>query len=585
MVKEWDLARLDIAKAIHKVTADWDAELELTDILGLLVRPPENIRGDFAFPCFRFAKTKRLAPPKIAEELAVALADCQSVYIEKVSAAGAFCNFDISLSAFAKNYFPQITTEEYFSAPKANVSKQKIMVEFSQPNTHKEFHVGHARNFCLGDSIVRILRYLGHDVYAVNYPGDEGTHIAKCLWFIEREKRTAPGKNKGEWLGKMYVEANQYLDSLEKEEQKTCNEEISKVLQAIESKSGELYEKWRETRQWSLDMFEEVYAKMDVHFDRYFFESEVSEESQKLVDEYLAKGVFVEDDGAVGVDFKEEKLGFMIVRKRDGNTLYATKDLVLAKRKFEEFDIDTSVYVVASEQNMHFKQVFRTLERMGFEQAKNCYHLSYGMVTLPDGKMSSRKGNTVSFKDLDVNLGSELQTVLQKYSGRWSDEEIQECQRRLSVGAIRYGMLATDPVKDVVFSMKDWLSFEGNSGPYLMYTYARTCSIADKAKEISILPSLAGFETLEGDEVRDLVKYMHDFNRVVVGSAEQYKPSVLCHFLYDACKSFNRFYAHHSIIKADTAEQGRDRLALVLAFSNVLHHGLNLLGITPPERM
>ena len=245
----------------------------------------------------------------------------------------------------------------------------------------------------------------------------------------------------------------------------------------------------------------------------------------------MKKGVFKEDDGAIGIDLKDKKAGFLILRKRDGNTLYATKDLALARRKFDEYSIDRSIYVVASEQNLHFKQVFLTLDAMGFEQASQCYHLSYGMVTLPDGKMSSRKGNVIVFNELRDRLSSELDKPLSKYKDEWSEDEINDVKHKLSVGAIRYGMLCSDPVKDIVFDFKNWTSFEGNTGPYLMYSYARTKSILRKASEAALkarISNEANFETLEE---RELLNYINDFNNVIWQSTNSYKPSTLCHFL------------------------------------------------------
>src|SRR5690606_20369444 len=227
-------------------------------------------------------------------------------------------------------------------------------------------------------AMARMFRHLGYDVLGVNYFGDEGTHIAKVLWYINRTKAEAPQDGRGVWLGKQYVEANRLLSDATPEERASYDKEVGEVLSQIESKQGPVYEQWLETRQWSLDDFDKIYEWFHVSFDELFYESQVSEESQAIVDEYLKKGVFVEDDGAIGVDLSDYKLGFMIARKRDGNTLYATKDLALARLKFGKYKIDRSIYVVADEQNHHFKQVFKTLDLMGFEQAQKCFHLSYG---------------------------------------------------------------------------------------------------------------------------------------------------------------------------------------------------------------
>ena len=265
----------------------------------------------------------------------------------------------------------------------------------------------------------------------VNYIGDEGAHIAKCLWYIHKFNHKAPAENRGEWLGEMYSKASMALEDAPKDQLPALNAEISAVLRAIESKQGPIFEEWKETREWSLADFDEIYRWIDARFDHFFYESDVSEESQEIVDEYLKSGVFANSDGAVGLDLKEEKLGFVIVRKTDGNTTYATKDLALARVKFRQYQIKKSIYVVASEQNLHFKQVFRTLEKMGFSEAKDCFHLSYGMVVLPDGKMSSRKGNIIKFRELRERMEQEMDKNLEKYRGEWSEAEIADIRRKL----------------------------------------------------------------------------------------------------------------------------------------------------------
>ena len=406
----------------------------------------------------------------------------------------------------------------------------------------------------------------------------------------ETGKTPALGEDKGAWLGNVYVEATKTLDSLTGEALVKAEQEISAILAGIESKTGPWYDLWKQTRDWSLDAYREIYKWVGAEFDRDFYESEVSSESQAIVDEYLKKGVFKLDQGAVGADLSDYKLGFMLARKRDGNTLYATKDLALARRKFDEFKIDRSIYVVASEQNHHFKQVFKTLELMGFPQASKCYHLSYGMVVLPDGKMSSRAGNTVPFMRLKDSILEELHIILAKYKGEWSEDEINETAKRLCIGALKYGMLQADPTREIVFDLKNWLSFEGNTGPYLMYSYARTMSIVRKAEEAGHRPwsqadaARASFN-LSAQSEHDLLRFIYDFNTVVQDATEQCRPNHLANHLYYMCKAFNRFYSDVPVLKAESAETIKDRLTLILCFAMTLKQGLKLLGITPPERM
>lgn len=553
---------------------------------GMMERPPEAHMGDYALPCFRLAKELKRKPPEIAQALSAALEAMNSPWIEKLSCLGPFLNITVRAGTLAADLLPRLTEGSYFKqllegAP----ARPRVMIEYSQPNTHKVFHVGHMRNVALGDCLGRLYEFCGYPVIMANYIGDEGAHIAKCLWYIEKKGLKAPASQRGAWLGQMYVEAVQALETSDPSLQAQQQAEVSQILRAIESKEGPTYDFWLASRQWSLDDFDAIYGWIGARFDQVFCESEVSEESQKIVEEFLQKGVFVNSEGAIGLDLKEEKLGFVIVRKSDGNTTYATKDLALARRKFAQYNIEKSIYVVASEQNLHFKQVFRTLEKMGFSQAKDCFHLSYGMVVLPEGKMSSRKGNVITFEELRDRLGAELDKNLEKYRGTWPDAELDIIRQRLAVGAIRYGMICSDPVKDIVFDLADWLSFEGNTGPYLMYSYARTQSILRKAQEQGFSAKEADFETLQTPEERELLRYLSDLNHVIHQSCELNRPSILCHHLFDTCKVYNRLLAQVSILKADTAPLRSARLSLLDAFSSGLKQGLNLLGIEPPERM
>lgn len=589
----YDAVKWNLSSLLHQALlalAEGDAKTlgaSEEQIFKTLERPPESHLGDYAFPCFRFAKALRRKPPEIAEQLAKALQNDAKDWVSEAAVVGAFLNLRMQPTKVAEILVEQIQSQAYFKRVQQYwlTQPRKVMVEYSQPNTHKVFHVGHMRNVALGDSLGRIYEYCGYPVTFVNYIGDEGAHIAKCIWYIRRSAATVPSTDRGEWLGKMYVQACHLLEDASPEEKLVYDQEVSAVLREIESKSGEAYQFWVESRQWSLADFKEIYDWTGARFDHYFYESEVSEESQQIVDEYLEKAVFKEDDGAIGIDLKAEKLGFLIVRKRDGNTTYGTKDLALARRKYDEFDIDRSIYVVGSEQNLHFKQVFKTLEKMGFEKAKDCYHLSYGMVVLPSGKMSSRKGNVIEFHQMRSELDQALASQLEKYRGDWSDADIDQTKHKLAVGAIRYGMICSDPVKDIVFDIKNWLSFEGDTGPYLMYSYARTLSILARAKQDGIEIDYTQLDAIHEQDEIDLLRYLNDFNTAVIQSCELDKPSVLAHYLFDMCKVYNRFIAHLSVLKAPSDEARNVRLALLDCFAKVLRQGLNLLGIEAPERM
>lgn len=590
--KELDPVRSELAKKIHKKLKDefQVEELTETEIFRLLEKPPEPSLGDFAFPCFRFAKAMRKSPSAIAETLSQLFTekDCKP-WIQEVKAVAAFLNFFIDKTQLAKTLLPNIISENYF-APKTtrnHHSKKHVMIEFSQPNTHKEFHIGHVRNVCLGDSLCRLYRYLGYNLIAANYLGDEGTHVAKCLWQVLELGDGAPEseENKAYWYGQRYIEASKLLKEASPQDKVAYEKKISSILADLEAKRGHVYEVFQKSRLECIEDFKKIYAWMDVHFDHYFYESEVSEEAQSIVDEFVQKGLFKESEGAIGINMEEFKLGFFMARKTDGSTPYITKDLALARRKFEDFHIAHSIYVVGSEQNFHFQQLFKALELMGFKEAKDCYHLSYAHVKLAEGKMSSRTGNVLSLNFLRDNLLSELDPYLEKYKKHWSEEELTKTADQLAVGAIKYGMLSSDPAKEIVFDLSAWTSFEGNTGPYLMYSYARTCSILGKAKEQELKASFENLDRIQHPYAHELLRFIYDFNEIVKQSAEHYKPSILANYLYNMCKSFNRFYAEVPILKAPTEEERGALISLLEAFSVTLKKGLNLLGISAPEKM
>jgi arginyl-tRNA synthetase len=592
----YDPAKCSLAETVFdaflKISNGNAFELTVVDFFKGLELPKDKAMGDYALPTFKFAKLVGKNPNEFATLLKTEIENAKNSWVLKIELKGAFLNIFTNQDNVANVLIPEILKGTWFTKIKdvSENSKTKVMIEYSQPNTHKEFHVGHGRNVCLGDSLCRLYDYNGYTVSRVNYIGDEGTHIAKCLWGVKNytgEALTDAIKNKAEWLGARYVEANNKLKDAEADADLKAKyqSEISAIHHEIESKSGPQYDLWVKTRQYCLDDFNAIYKWLDVKFDHFFYESEVSEASQEIVEEYLKKGLFYEDQGAIGFDMTDRKLGFFIARKKDGTTLYATKDLALAKVKFNDWNIDRSIYVVGSEQNFHFKQVFYALEKMGFKNADKCYHLSYGMVVRPEGKMSSRAGNSFTFLQLINLVKEEIATYLEKYIGEWDQARLDDTSDKLAVGAIKYGMLFADPNKEIVFDPKEWVSFEGNSGPYLMYSYARTMSIINKAKAENIFADINHLSLLTHESERELMRSIYEFNSTMIYACENYKPSTVANHLFFMCKAYNRFYTEVSVMKAETPELRGARLALLEAFSKTLYQGLNLLGITPPEKM
>jgi arginyl-tRNA synthetase len=562
----------------------------------LIEQPPDPALGDYAFPCFQLAKALRKGPPLIAKDLAAriqALIGTQPL-LAGVEAAGPYVNFRASMAAMAQATVPAILDGSYFEANRAGPegagrARHKVMIEYSQPNTHKAFHVGHMRNVALGDALVRIHEYNGHPTIAVNYIGDVGTHIAKCLWYyLKHRTDEPPATERGEWLGTLYTAATALLEGASDTERPVLEKEVSAVLQQLEAKQGEPYRLWQETRRWSLEAFDEIYGWLGARFDHVFYESDM-EAGRQIVEDGLKRGVFQHSQGAIGIDLEAHKLGFFLLLKGDGTTLYATKDLALARIKFDQFKIDESIYVVGAEQTLHFQQVFKTLELLGYPQAKHCHHLAYGLVMLPEGKMSSRAGNIIPFSRLRREMDGYIDTHylgVHKLAGQkeeWSPEEIAETARRIAVAAVRYGMVKQDPGKSIVFNMEDWLQTEGDTGTYLCYAFTR---IQSMLRMVARPPKAqADYALLTQEPEKRLIRALHDFNRVVEQAEAALRPNQVANALFDICKEFSRAYVTSPVLKAESPEVGAARLALFAATGRLLERGLFLIGIVPPSRM
>jgi arginyl-tRNA synthetase len=570
----------------------------------LFVIPPQKEMGHLAFGCFTLAKLFKKGPPQIAASLAEKLKQQTAVSdmaqktetIMKqfskprsleftVQNLGPYVNFFFTGKTLVEKIINPIVKNSFFNQ-KFIEDPPRVMIEYSQPNTHKELHVGHMRNACLGDSLVRMHRYAHYPVVAVTFPGDMGTHVAKCLWYLKYHNQEAiPDINKGEWIGRIYSKAHLKLEDEAGSLQENKNrEELTQILKQLEEKKGEYYELWKKTRLWSVELMNEVYSWINIKFDHWYWESEVDSDSVMWVKELFAEGKLVESQGAIGMDLSDKNLGFCVLLKTDGNGLYSTKDLELARKKFNDYKIEKNIYVVDTRQALHFQQVFAVLDRLGFSQAKNCFHLQYNFVELPDGAMSSRKGNIVPITVLINQMQEHVKTqYLARYQGDWAQTEVEDTAAIVAKGAIKYGMLKMDPNKKIIFDMNEWLKLDGDSGPYILYAYARIQSILRKfAFDESF--KITGEKLVHPLELH-LAVFLSQFNTLVISAIEHYRPSMVCNYLYDLSKLFSQFYAECSVGYAETPELQKERLYLSYATALVLKQGLELLGIPVPSRM
>ncbi|MBW3015885.1 arginine--tRNA ligase [Candidatus Woesearchaeota archaeon] len=536
-----------------------------------LAVPPDPKLGDYSFPCFPLAKVMKKDPKKIAEELASKFK--KNHLIKEVKTVGPYLNFYVNKDLLVEEVLGRVD-KDYGKGEK---KKEKVMIEYHQPNTHKGLHIGHLRNAVLGDALIRIMRYDGYKVIAASYIGDIGAHVAKCIWYyLKFHKGKEPKENKGEWIGEIYTEATKYVEKHE-----TAKEEIDKTLQKLEAGNKKLKAIWMKTRKWSLDEFERITKELDLNVDKWFYESEVEQPGKKYAQELLKEGIAEVSDGAVVINLEKYGLKVFLILKSDGSSLYSTKDLELARKKFKEFKIDKSIYVVAAPQSFYFQQLFKALEVAGFKQAKKCYHLCYELVMLSEGKMSSRHGNVILYTALLEEIREKASEEVTKRHKDWKKDRIKKSVDNITFGALKFAMLNQDNNKVITFDTDKALDFEGETGPYIQYSHARINSILKKAK---VVPKKVDYSLLNSPEELRVVNLVAQFPEVVEKIAESYRPSLMCRYLLDLSQAFNEFYHKAPVIKAEPKLRDA-RLELISKVKLILGRGLELSGIAAPEEM
>ncbi|MCX6781957.1 MAG: arginine--tRNA ligase [Candidatus Magasanikbacteria bacterium] len=534
-----------------------------------LSAPPKSEMGDLAYACFETAKKQGINPAEAAKVLAQKITP--TTLVEKIEAIGPYVNFHLNTAQAAKLIL--------LKKEKKQKTGKKIMVEYSQPNTHKEFHVGHLRNACIGAAVVKMLKETGNKVIAANYIGDIGAHVAKCLWYVKRHKMNDwPKENLGSWIGKMYTESVAEL-----EKNPDAKSEIDGVQRKLESRDREWSKLWEKTRKASLDEFKRIYKLLGNEFDVWFFESEEENRGKEMVQELLKKGIAkIGEGGAVIVDLSQYGLDIFLLLKSDGSTLYATKDLALAEKKFKKYKIDESVVIIDTRQVFYFKQLFKTLELAGWKKKFIC--LAYEFVRLPEGAMSSRRGNVVLFEDIYNEVFSALQSEVASRHNDWKPAKRDETARALALSAIKFGMLKHPIDKVIEFEVKEAMSFDGYTGPYVLYTIARINSIMKKfGKKVPVAEKyLSGL--VKGEE-KNLIMKIGQFNQVIKSAADGFDPSALARYSFDLAKIFNDFYGKCGILNADDAGQKTARLILCDRVRETLGKAAELLNIGTVEEM
>jgi len=541
-----------------------------------LETPPAEINADLSYPCFSLAKQQKNNPNKIATELEekIRAKIKKGSLVKDVRAMGPYLNFYVNNEKFSEMLVKDVLKfgKKY---GKGGKQKEKIMIEYVAPNTNKPLHLGHIRNMLLGESLARIFEFLGCKVIRVNLNNDRGVHICKAmlaykLWGKNKTPKSEHKKS-DHFVGDFYVlysknvAANPELES-----------EIRIMLKKWEDGDKKTRKLWKIMNKWALDGFEETYKKFGIKFDEVFNESEHYKEGKNIIINGLKDDIFEKDENG-NIIAKLEQFGLpnKVLLRADGTSVYMTQDINLAKLKYEKYKMDRSIYVVGSEQTLHFKQLFKILQLLKFKNALGLYHLAYGMVYLPEGRMKSREGRVVDADNLlDELIGLSKAELKKRY--KLSKSEFEKRAKAIAIGALFYFILKFDSLKDFIYNPEESLSFEGDTGPYLQYTYARANSILKKSKKKPKIGKLT-----EENEFK-IAKKLSQFSETIKRAAHDYKPHYVANYLFELATLFNEYYHATRVI---SSENEPARLALVKSVMIVLENGLRLLGIEAPKEM
>ncbi len=576
-------------KKLHEVTL-LDVELQATR---------KEFEGDVTVVVFPMLRQVKTNPVKLGENIGDYLQE-NVKEVAKYNVVKGFLNIVLSDAYFLQD-FNALKDKTNYGSVASTEKSDTIMVEYSSPNTNKPLHLGHIRNNLLGYSVAEILKAAGNTVYKTQIINDRGIHICKSMlaWkkFGEQETPETSGLKGDKLVGKYYVKFDQeyktQIKELEKQgvpEEKAKKEaplllEAQKMLQKWEAGDKEIVALWEKMNQWVYDGFKKTYAELGVDFDKNYYESDTYLLGKEVVNDGLKKGVFYKkEDGSVWIDLTDEGLDEKIVLRADGTAVYMTQDIGTAIQRVEDYAINGMVYTVGNEQDYHFKVLFLILKKLGFAWAENLYHLSYGMVDLPSGKMKSREGTVVDADDLIADMtqtAKEIAEDLGKLEA-YSTEEKQELYKIIGLGALKYYILKVDPRKRILFNPEESVDFQGNTGPFIQYTYARIQSILRKV-DFEYSKTIENYALHEKE--RELLKQIQLYPETVQQAAEQHSPALIANYAYDLVKSFNSFYQNISILGADNMEEKIFRVQLAKTVGKTIKSTFGLLGIEVPERM
>ena len=554
----------EIKLALKKATKLKEIQLEI---------PSNPEFGDFAFPCFMLSKEQKKSPVEIAKSLEILIKPHNT--IKKVKAMGPYLNIFINKQVIAQNILPEIfQKQDKFGHNKSQ--QNKIVIEYPGPNTNKPLHLGHVRNMCLGQSLSNLLKSQGNTIIPVNINNDRGIHICKSMLAYQKYgKDDSPEKSNLKsdfFVGKYYVLFNKKV-----KENPQLEQEANDLLQKWEQGDKETIFLWKKMNQWAFSGFKKTYKTFNIQFKKEYYESEIYKKGKEIVKEGLKNNIFQkEEDDSIFIDLTKQGFDKKTLLRSNGTSVYITQDIYLAKKRYEDFKFDKLIYIVANEQIYHFKVLFEIFKKLKYSFANQCKHFSYGMVNLTSGKMKSREGNVIDADTLVNDLTEMAKKEITKRFPQITKLDLEKRSNKISMSAVKFYILNHDPLKDFTFDSKKSISFEGETGPYIQYTFARINSIIKKSKEKII--SQIDFNLLNSKDEENLIKKLSTYPETLKISSEKYKISLLTHYLLDLAQEFNSYY-HHTPVIQENKKLEQARLLLLYDLQQVLKSGLNILGI------
>ena len=569
---------INYTEKIAELLAPHIEGLEAAEIREMIETPADSSMGDYALPCFKLARVLRKAPPMIAKGIAEAIAD--DPMFAKVEQVNAYVNMFLAREAFAGEVISEVNEKDADYGRSDLGENRKVIVEYSSPNIAKPFHIGHIRSTVIGSSIANIYDFLGYDVFRINHLGDYGTQFGKMIvayrrWGNREDVINEPIKTLLEYYKNFHIEA---------EKDPSLEDEARATFTKLEHGEKEEVELWQWFRDESLKEFNRVYDMLGISFDSYNGESFYSDKMPRFVKELEDKGLLEEDDGAQIVRLDDYNLPVALITKSDGSTLYITRDIAAAVYRKETYDFYKNIYVVASQQNLHFQQWIQILEMMGYEWARDCVHVPFGLVSMEEGTMSTREGRVIFLEDVLNRAVDQTREIIKEKNV--NTENIEETAAAVGIGAVIFNELSNYRIKDYVFSWDHVLNFEGETGPYVQYTYARSCSILRNAGEDVVAKAKEGFDPsyLTSESAHALTSLLYRFPDVVLEAGEKYEPSIVTRHLVDIAQAFNKFY-HDEHILVDNEDEKVAKVAMVIAAQTAIRNGLDLLCMKAPEKM